>query len=65
MDGVVSDTVCLKPFISIKCEAGLNIRQAYHSENREVLTAYCNSILPEKPGRGIHDCLSNPVDRGE
>ena len=37
----------LSSLLAIKCEAGINIRQAYHNQNREILEDYCNTFLPE------------------
>ncbi|TPF73415.1 beta-N-acetylhexosaminidase [Bacillus sp. D12] len=37
----------LSSLLAIKCEAGINIRQAYHNQNREIMEDYCNTFLPE------------------
>lgn len=37
----------LSRVLAVKCDAGMNIRQAYHTKNRETLALYCYSLLPE------------------
>ncbi|MFZ7947071.1 MULTISPECIES: family 20 glycosylhydrolase [Bacillaceae] len=50
-EAVFRTQFALSRLLELKCEAGINIRNAYHSKHRDILGAYCYSLLPEMKRR--------------